>query len=355
MDTFFASPEMQICRSFREACSGTGSTILPRLPGTDAVLDFARSTAYGLLSTPRRLESRFLYDAQGSALFEAITGQPEYYLTRSETAILAANAGRIREITGPVTLVEFGSGNSEKTDFLLSAWLRRAPSAWYIPVDVSESALTTACNAIAEAHPQVRVIGANCDFREVFPLFAQLSPALVLFLGSSIGNLAPAEMSRFLSTMAASLGPGDFFLVGIDLVKDPALLEAAYNDAAGVTASFTRNLFARMNRELGCAIDLQSIEHVARYNPAKEQIEISARFTRRQTFTLAPLDREFTIAAGETVQTEICRKFRLDRFVDYLEQFGFETEQVFSDPQHRFGLLLLRRRPRYGAACRGRG
>jgi L-histidine Nalpha-methyltransferase len=353
MDAFFASPEMQICRSFREACAGTGSLIVRCLPGADPVLEFAQATASGLLSAPRRLQSRFLYDSEGSSLFEQITQQPEYYLTRSESSILAANAGRIREIAGPVSLVELGSGNSAKTEHLLRAWTAAAPRACYVPVDVSESALGAACNAIAARYPALRVVGVNCEYLEAFPLFAQLTPVLVLFLGSSIGNFAPSEMTRFITSMAGGLGPGDFFLIGIDLVKEQKQLEAAYNDSAGLTASFTRNLFARMNRELGCCIDLDSIEHVAQYDAEKEQIETFAYFNRQQTLFLAPLDRQLIIRQGELVQIEISRKFRLERFIPYVEQFGFVTEEVFTDQQNWFALLLLRRRPRY-LGCQGR-
>jgi L-histidine Nalpha-methyltransferase len=347
MDGFFASPELQICRSFREACDGNGSTIIHGLPGPDPVQDFARAIAAGLLATPRRLECRFLYDSQGSDLFDRITQQPEYYLTRTETSILAAHASRIRELTGPVHLVELGSGSSKKTEHLLQAWLGRAPTACYVPVDISESALAGACSAISAAHPQVRVIGVNCEYREAFPLFAELSPALVLWLGSSIGNLAPEELRHFLGALADSMASGDFFLIGVDLVKAPWQLEAAYNDAAGVTANFTRNIFARMNRELDCAIEIDAIEHVANYDPDSEQIDIYARFTRQQTFYLAPLGMYCTIPDGEMVQTEISRKFRLKRFLPYLERFGFEIEEVFSDPHNWYALLLLRRAPRY--------
>jgi L-histidine Nalpha-methyltransferase len=348
MDAFYASPEMQISRRFHEACwNGTGSTILKTKLQADPVHDFACSIASGLLSAPRRLESRFLYDSEGSALFDKITLQPEYYLTRIEASILAANAGAIREITGPVALAELGSGNSAKTDLLLRAWLDRLPTACYVPVDVSESALAGACSAIAERYPKVRVIGLNCEYQDAFPVFSELSPALVLFLGSSIGNFNPAESARFLTTMASSMTAGDFFLLGVDLVKDVKIIEAAYNDAAGVTAQFSRNVFARMNRELGSSIDLGAIEHVAQYNPEHEQVETYAYFNSQQSLFLAPLDRHLTIPQGEMVQVEISRKFRLERLLPYVEEFGFATEEVFTDDNKWFALILLRRRPRY--------
>lgn len=347
MDAFFASPEMQICRSFRQACAGAGSTILETLPGGDPLQEFASAVASGLLSAPRRLDSRFLYDSEGSALFEKITQQPEYYLTRTEISILAANASRIRDITGPVPLLELGSGSSAKIDLLLKAWLDRAPAACYVPVDVSRSALYGSCSAITSAHPQVTVIGVHAEYQEAFPLLPQLSPALVLFLGSSIGNFTPAEMSRFLAAMAGWLDHGHYLLLGVDLVKDRRCIEAAYNDAAGVTATFTRNVFARMNRELGCSIDTGAIEHVARYNAEKEQIETYAYFNSKQTLSLAPLNRQLTVPQGEMVHIEISRKFRLDWFIPYLGSFGLVPEQVFTDERQWFSLLLLRRKPNY--------
>jgi L-histidine Nalpha-methyltransferase len=352
MDTFFGSPETQICRRFREACSASGSTILRRPAGADPVYEFARCTASGLLSAPRRLDSRFLYDAVGSSLFEEITLQPEYYLTRTETAILAANAGRVRELTGPVRLVELGSVNSAKIEHLLRAWLGAQGKACYIPVDVSDSALSGTCENIKASYPAVQVIGVNCEYHEAFPLLPQLSPVLVLFLGSSIGNFAPGEMSRFLTALSSSLGPGDFFLLGVDLVKERRELEAAYNDAGGVTANFTKNLFARMNRELGTSIDLEAIEHIAHYDGDREQIETFAYFTKQQVLYLAPLERQLTIPQGEMVQIEISRKFRLETFLPYLEEFGLIAEQVFTDDNRRFALLLLRRQPRYLAGKR---
>jgi L-histidine Nalpha-methyltransferase len=345
MHAFFDSAEVELYRNFRHAYLSGTPAILHGHATPDQVQDFAKSVAYGLDQRPRRLECRFLYDLEGSTLFERITQQPEYYLTRSETSILAACSSRIRELTGPVSLIELGSGYSRKTEYLLRALLDGEPGGCYVPVDVSESALSAACAAITEAHPGVNVIGMNCEYEEAFPVIGQLSPALVLLLGSTLGNLDHEEMSNFLMSLGASMRYGDFFLLGIDLVKEPRQLEAAYNDAAGVTRNFTRNLFARMNRELGSNIDLESIEHVARYHPEHEQIETYARFTRQQTIFLAPLARRFTLHEGEMVRIEISRKFRLEHFVPYLDQFGFCVEESFTDEQNWFALLLLRRRP----------
>ncbi|MBJ6801909.1 L-histidine N(alpha)-methyltransferase [Geomonas propionica] len=347
MDAFFASPEPHLCRNLRDACLRRTPSIVQAAQARDPLLDFARSCVRGFYSDPRSLESRFLYDAEGSALFEEITRQPEYYLTGTEASILAAHSQEIRELTGPSRILELGSGSALKTDHMLKAWLEQGGTTRYYPVDVSAAALSAACAGIRSRFPAVKVVGVQCQYRDVFPLLAQLSPVLVAFLGSSIGNFSPEEMRAFVRSLAAALCPGDFFLLGLDLVKERALLEAAYNDQAGVTARFTRNLFARMNRELGATIDLDAIEHAAWYRPDQELVEVSARFTREQTFRLTPPGKTITIGQGELVRTEISRKFRLERVVPELEGCGFSAERVFTDERGWFALLLLRRRPLY--------
>jgi L-histidine Nalpha-methyltransferase len=328
---------------FRKALAGTEGTIVRGQTGDQSLLDFAQATVRGLARSPRRLECRFLYDARGSALFERITRQPEYYLTRTEAAILRLHAPEIREATGPASLVELGSGNSVKTGFLLRAWLGREPSVRYIPIDVSLGALHGASRALSGSLPGVQVIAIHADFHEALSLLGQASPLMVIFIGSSIGNLAPPEMDAFFSSLAGSLSSNDYFLLGIDLVKDPDLIWAAYNDKAGVTARFTRNLFARMNRELKSGVDLSVVQHVARYDLNLEQVEILARFAKKQTIRVEPLDRSFAIEAGEMIQVEISRKFRLEAFIRYAGGFGFSTDAVFTDERNWFALLLLRR------------
>ena len=331
-------------RSFREALDSSGMIIQQQMTEPDQLQDFASATAAGLSSTPRSLQCRFLYDARGSQLFEEITRQPEYYLTRTEAGILAANANLIRKICGPTTLVELGSGNSMKTDYLLRAWLAQSQQGvTYIPVDVSKSALIEAARNIASTHPPVRVTGINSDYSGAFPLFREVSPVTVLFLGSTIGNLPDIEMNGFLNSLSQALCEDDFFLLGIDLIKDRPIIEAAYNDAGGVTEEFTRNIFRRMNRELHSAIDPSAVEHVAVYNETREQVEISARFNCRQIIRVAPLGKWFIIGEGEAINTEISRKFRLDEFVSHVEDFGFATEEIFTDERKWFALLLLRR------------
>ena len=305
--------------------------------------DFASSVSLGLRSDPRCIPSRFLYDARGSLLFELITRQPEYYLTRTESSILAESAGRIREIAGSVSIMEFGSGSSKKTGFLLGAWLSREASVVYIPVDVSESALKQGSRMILQRFPMARVIPLHADYGEAFSYMKEASPVMATFLGSSIGNFDEPEMSRFLLELGNGLAPGDFFLAGFDLVKEPSVIEAAYNDAAGATAEFTRNLFVRMNRELGSGIDPGTVEHRACYNAEMERVETDALFTSRQQLRVAPRGERYYIAEGETIRTEISRKFRIDLLIPYLEYFGFKTREIFTDAGEWYALVLLQK------------
>lgn len=320
-----------------------GSNMAAIAPPTRDVLDFARSVVLGLSDTPRWLPARFLYDAEGSALFERICEQPEYYPTRTEAAILAASADEIRERTGPVTLIELGSGSSVKTDHLLKAYARHGDPVRYVPVDVSASILRTAAERIEETFPSVNVAQVHGEYERAFPLLEQYAPSMLLFLGSTIGNMNQAEALAFWRRVSAALPAGSYVLLGVDLVKEPAVLEAAYNDAAGVTAAFTRNLFARINRELGSDLDVNAIAHVARWNADWQRIEIFGEFTAAQTVEVRPLDRRFALEAGARVMTEISRKFVLGRLESYLQCFGLETVHTLSDDREWFAVLLLQK------------
>ncbi len=306
----------------------------------DLVKEFADSVCRGLARRPAALECRFLYDARGSALYDRITKQPEYYPTRTEAAILARYAPTIRRIAGAVTLLELGSGSSTKTGHLLRAW---EDNVCYVPVDISESALCQAGRTIGARHPGVRIVGLNGTYEKIFPLFAPFSPLMVIFLGSTIGNFTEEEAAVFFRSISENLTEGGYFLLGVDLVKDADVLEAAYNDAAGVTAEFTRNLFARMNRELGSALDLAAIEHVARWRPESRRIEIHARFHKPQILRVAPRGESFRIAAGEEILVEISRKFVLRELQDELKMCGLQTREVFTDERGWFALLLLQK------------
>lgn len=324
--------------------------------------DFARSVRQGMRSAPRRLSCRFLYDDEGSRLYEAITRQPEYYPTRTEAALLRAHAGQIAAATGPVTVLELGAGISEKSRILLRAYADRAEpvrcgeadprlgapgprtrSPRFIPVDVSASAISQGLRVLAAELPEVRSAGLHGTYEQAFAVLPCLSPVLVAFLGSTIGNFAPEEADAFWSRLAAALRPGDWLLVGADLVKSPEVLHAAYNDRAGVTAAFTCNLFARMNRELGTALDLGAIRHEAHWNPDAEQVEIYARFLADQVVSSPALGEPISVAAGERVLVEVSRKFRAGPLGDDLARHGLEPVHTFTDPRGWFSLHLARR------------
>lgn len=349
-------PENPPSRESLVALGGTRSVLLQACSQRkDPVLEFAASVAAGLERRPRSLECRFLYDEEGSRLYEEITKQPEYYLTRTEASLLARHATDISRLTGPATLVEFGSGYSVKTAYLLSAYGARGAAVCYVPVDVSDSALRGAISAINKAHPAVRVIALHGTFEEAFALFDHGSPILAIFLGSTVGNMNEEESANFFTLVADHLQPGDHFLLGVDLLKETGLLEAAYNDAAGFSEAFTCNLFVRMNRELGSQIDISGIEHVARFDAGKEQIEIHARFRRAQTIDLPRLQRSFRVEAGEEILTEISRKYRIETLLPDLETVGFRLRRLFTDERGWFALLLLEKEEGRRKRAEGRG
>ena len=226
---------------FREAHNS--DTLLVEAPcARETVPTFAQAVAAGLSDDPKWLHFRFLYDAEGSRLFEAITAQPEYYPARKEAAILARHAAEIEALTGPVTLVELGSGYSVKTEHLLAAYSRESAEIDYVPVDVSVNALREASRSISDSFPEVNFTGITGTYISAFPVFRHLSPQMVVFLGTTLGNFSELEHDAFWHSMAKHLPRGDHFLLGVDLVKDTDTLEAAYNDAAGMTARFTPQL-----------------------------------------------------------------------------------------------------------------
>jgi iron(II)-dependent oxidoreductase len=306
---------------------------------------FAQSIVRGLSDTPRWLSCRYLYDAEGSALFEAITRQPEYYLTRTEDALLREHATALRARIGSSTLVELGSGSSSKTRHLLRAWTAGGRRARYVPVDISHDMLEASAAALDAEFPMLDVCALAGTYEQAFARLREFSPLVLLFLGSSLGNLDRTDTAAFLERVAGALSPGDHLLLGLDLVKDAATLEAAYDDAAGVSAAFTRNLFARMNRDLGTRLDLDAIQHVAYWNESRERIDIFARFTRGAVVELPELERRFRLAPGEMVLTEVSRKFRLPEMAAVGARHGFDTVATFIHGTHPFALQLLRRRP----------
>ncbi|MEV7184942.1 L-histidine N(alpha)-methyltransferase [Kitasatospora sp. NPDC093102] len=295
---------------------------------------------HGLTAQPKWLPPKWFYDARGSELFEEITRLPEYYPTRAERDILTARAGEIAAATGARTLVELGSGSSEKTRLLLDALRTLGALETYVPVDVSESALTAAGTALAAEYPGLAVRGVLADFTARLGLPPEGGPRLVAFLGGTLGNLLPPERAAFLRGLRAALDPGDFLLLGTDLVKDPAVLVAAYDDGAGVTAEFNRNVLNVLNRELGADFDPDAFEHVALWDAEQEWIEMRLRSLRTQTVKIPALDLPVHFARGEELRTEVSAKFRRERVAGELAAAGLRLSHWWTDPEGRFGLSL---------------
>lgn len=302
---------------------------------TDAAL--RADVLKGLTGTPKTLPPKWFYDSQGSELFEKITELPEYYPTRAEREILVDRAGEIAAATGARTLVELGSGSSEKTRFLLDALTGLHT---YVPVDVSESALTQAGQALIEERPGLDVHALIADFTGGMALPDTPGPRLVAFLGGTIGNLLPAERAVFLASVRALLSPGDALLLGTDLVKDEQVLVEAYDDAAGVTAAFNKNVLTVIDRELGADFDPGAFEHVAVWDRDNEWIEMRLRSRTAQTVKVPALDLAVHFAAGEEMRTEVSAKFRRDGVRAELSAAGLELAHWWTDGQGRFALSL---------------
>ncbi|WEH36973.1 L-histidine N(alpha)-methyltransferase [Streptomyces sp. AM 4-1-1] len=302
---------------------------------TDAALRADVRT--GLTRRPKTLPPKWFYDARGSELFEEITRLPEYYPTRAEREILLARAARIAEVSGARTLVELGSGSSEKTRHLLDA----LPSLHsYVPVDVSESALRGAAESLLADRPGLSVHALIADFTRGLALPGTPGPRLVAFLGGTIGNLLPDERAAFLHSVRSLLSPGDGLLLGTDLVKDEATLVAAYDDAAGVTARFNKNVLAVVNRELGADFDRDDFGHVAVWDPHHEWIEMRLRARRALSVKIPELDLVVPFEAGEEVRTEVSAKFRKEGIGGELAAAGLRLDQWWTDSADRFALSL---------------
>lgn len=299
----------------------------------------------GLLARPKWLSPKWFYDDRGSLLFDEITRLPEYYLTRREREILDAQSTEIAAATGADTLVELGSGTSEKTRLLLDALSDAGVLRRFVPFDVSEATLRASAGAVADEYPGTEVHAVVGDFQQHLGTLPDGSGStrLVAFLGSSIGNLGPLERERFLAALARVLGPGEWFLCGFDLVKQRARLEAAYNDAAGVTADFNRNVLRVLDCELGADFRPERFEHVAVFDEANEWVEMRLRSAERQSVRIGGLDLEIEFAAGEEMRTEISAKFRHDKVEGELAASGFDLVEWWTDGAGDFALALARR------------
>ncbi|NWF24717.1 L-histidine N(alpha)-methyltransferase [Streptomyces sp. PKU-EA00015] len=302
---------------------------------TDA--DLRADVLHGLTRTPKVLPPKWFYDARGSELFEEITRLPEYYPTRAEREILAARAGEIAAATGARTLVELGSGSSEKTRFLLDAL---TDLHTYVPVDVSESALMGAAKALLAQRPELDVHALISDFTRGLALPGTPGPRLVAFLGGTIGNLLPAERAVFLKSVRDLLSPGDSLLLGTDLVKDEEVLVRAYDDTAGVTAQFNKNVLAVIARELGADVDPADFDHVAVWDRENEWIEMRLRARSALSVKIRALDLVVPFEAGEELRTEVSAKFRQAGVRSELAAAGMELTHWWTDEAGRFALSL---------------
>jgi L-histidine N-alpha-methyltransferase len=305
----------------------------------------AENVRAGLTGSFKQLPPKHFYDARGSELFESICSLPEYYLTRAEMEILAQRAVEIVSATGCRELVELGSGAPDKARTLLEAMREQGTPGRYVPVDVSEQALRDAAQQLANAYPELLIHGVMADFERQLDRVppADGMPRVVALLGSTIGNFAPASRRTLLDAVAALLGEGDRLLVGVDLVKDQAVLDAAYNDAQGITAEFNRNVLNVINRELEADFEPSAFEHVAFFDRHNEWIEMRLRALRDMTVNVGKLGLEVTFARDEDLRTEISAKFTPGRLGADLAAAGLVLEQWYTDRAERFALALARR------------
>ena len=312
----------------------------------DAQEQALRADVVAGLTAPRKwLPPKWFYDARGSELFERITELPEYYPTRAERAVLAARAGEIARRTRARTLIELGSGYSTKTRLLLDALTEAGTLAEFVPMDVSPTALTAAASRIAADHPGLRVRNIVGDITQHLDFLPVTPDRLVAFLGGTIGNFEPADRARFLADVRGVLRPGEHLLLGTDLVKSPSVLVPAYDDAAGVTAEFDKNVLRVLNRHLRADFDLDGFTHVAHWDADHEWIEMRLRARRPMRVTIPAVDLVVDFASGEEIRTEISAKFRREGVEKELVEAGFALDRWWTDPEDRFAVSLARALP----------
>ncbi|MFG6196060.1 L-histidine N(alpha)-methyltransferase [Nonomuraea sp. JJY05] len=299
-----------------------------------------RDVRMGLTSSPKWLPPKWFYDTAGSELFSRITRLPEYYPTRRELAILRSRAADLAAASRADTLVELGSGTSEKTELLLEALSAAGTLRAYTPVDVDAVTLEAAARRVAGRFPGLDVRAVCADFERHLGLLPRTGRRMVAFLGGTIGNLEPVARSMFLKEVRATLRRGDTFLLGADLVKDTERLVAAYDDAAGVTAAFNRNVLHVINRQLRADFEPEAFEHVALYDERHEWIEMRLRAARDLRVRVAELGLEVDFAAGEEMRTEISAKFRPEGLRTELAAAGFLVRRGYTDPDGDFTLIL---------------
>jgi L-histidine N-alpha-methyltransferase len=308
---------------------------------------FAEDVRAGMLSSPRRLFPKYFYDELGSQLFEAICLLPEYYLTRAENEIMERHAGEIvMEAGAQLRLLEMGSGSAFKTRRIIEAILRGQRELLYIPVDISATALDSSASALLQAYPRLRIRAFAADYYSGLDALRSYASqnrerTLALFLGSNIGNFDREEAATFLRALRRVLEPGDSLLLGADLKKEREILEAAYDDALGVTAAFNLNLLVRINRELNADFDLRSFKHYVRYHEEAGRIEIYAESLRAQTVHINELGLELQFAEGERIHTENSYKYDLEELSRLARETGFTLSRTWLDSMKRFSSNLF--------------
>jgi L-histidine N-alpha-methyltransferase len=294
----------------------------------------------GLTDSPKWLPPKWFYDKAGSELFEEITRLPEYYPTRAEAQILQSHVSEIVDCAGADSLVELGSGSSTKTRWLLDALADTGALRQYVALDVSESALQAAGPALAEAYPGLAVRGLVADFDRHLDEIPASRARLIAFLGGTIGNFEPEHRMRFLGALLTVMQPTDTLLLGTDLVKAPEVLVPAYDDSAGVTGAFNRNVLSVVNRELGADFDVEAFEHIAIWDPASEWIEMRLRARRAMTVRVTDIDLTVDFSSGEEIRTEISAKFRRESLNEEMHAIGFSPLGWWTDDMARFAVSM---------------
>ncbi len=317
---------------------------LVETPSAGGALDFARDVREGLAARPRHVPCAYLYDDEGSRLFEAICEQPEYYLTRAETEILRARAGEIAaRMGGDVELVELGSGNARKTRLVIEALLARQRSLRYLPIDISTSILAESARGLLHDYPGLRIMALAAEYEVGLGYLAGGAHGrrLVLWLGSNVGNFAPSEAATFLRQVGRALSPDDRLLVGVDLRKAREPLEAAYDDAAGATARFDRNLLLRIDRELGGHFAVERFRHRARWHEDEGRVSMELVSEAPQSVAIDRLGMRIDLAAGEPIHTEDSWKYSYEEIDRLVAEGAFAVEARWLDGQRRLSLNLL--------------
>lgn len=322
---------------------GDRCTIEVHLSEQDLAEALRRDVRAGLTAEQKHLPPKWFYDERGSQLFDDITRLPEYYPTRKETEILEREARAIATRTGATTLLELGSGTSTKTKLLLDALADAGTLERIVPFDVCEPVLVEAAPTLAEAYPDARVDLVVGDFEQHLGRLPMEGTTLLAFLGGTIGNLVPDARAKFLRELSDQLAPGDWLLLGTDLVKDPARLVAAYDDEAGVTAEFNRNLLVVLNRELQGDFSPYRFAHVAKWNKDEQWIEMHLQAEGDQQARLAAVDLDVVVVDGETIHTEISAKFTRQRIQDELAAAELEIDQLLTDADGDFAVTLARK------------